>query len=212
MEEEGVLPDIPEPRGRRYLFQADDTLHFFVDDPHGEVERDDAGRYMLCVEAAGKPAGGLVQACRNPEHLTGLLSFRHPVDRGRDFLPEDDHGPGGREELPHRCPVRVGEILDADPGADVDSFVRKERLDIHSGTSWSAWARTPYQGIGEAFPPRIVIKTLEKKGSGLDRVKTTGQLPKNTSRSGHRSLRGDHPGNPRCSAPRNDLRVLEPSS
>ncbi len=69
---------------------------------------------MLRVQETGEPYGTAVQALCNPEHLPGLLFLRHPVHRDRDFLPEDDHGQGGREELQYRCPVRVGESLDAD--------------------------------------------------------------------------------------------------
>lgn len=135
VEEEGVLPDLPEPSGGRDLLQADDALHPPVDDPHGKVERDRKGRDILRVQEAGEPDGGIVQALCDPEHFPGLLSLRHPVDRDRNLLSEDDHRPGGREELQHRCPVRPGEGFDADPCVDADSFVLKERLDIHPGTS-----------------------------------------------------------------------------
>lgn len=96
-----------EPPGRRDLLYADDTLHALVDDPHGQVERD-----MLGLEEAGEPHGSAVQTPCNPEHLPCLPSRRHPVHRDWDFLPEDDHGPGGQEELQLRGPVRVGEGLD----------------------------------------------------------------------------------------------------
>ena len=88
---------------------------------------------MLGLEEAGESCGSAVQTPCNPEYLPGLVSWRHPVHRDRDFLPEDDHGPGCREELQHRCPVHPGEVLDADPGEDVDSLILKERCKIHAG-------------------------------------------------------------------------------
>lgn len=108
VEEEGILSDLPEPAARRDLLYANDTLHTLVGDPHGQVERDRKGRDMLGLEEASESCGSAVQTPCNPEHLPGLLPRLHPVHRDRDFLPEDDHGPGGREELQHRGPVCIG--------------------------------------------------------------------------------------------------------